>query len=97
MNLDDKFALIDEHWPPRIASRLNGQEAKLVKVKSVFHWHSHAHEDEMFLVHRGRFRVEFRNHVAELGPGEFVIVPRGVEHRGVADEEAEIIVSSRPA
>ncbi|HEY0116563.1 MAG TPA: cupin domain-containing protein, partial [Allosphingosinicella sp.] len=71
---------------------LNGQEVKLVKVQGVFPWHHHEDADEMFLVWRGRFRVEFRDRVADMGPGEFVVVPRGVEHRTAADDEAEILV-----
>jgi mannose-6-phosphate isomerase-like protein (cupin superfamily) len=71
---------------------LNGQEVKLVKFRGEFVWHHHEHEDEMFLAIRGRFRLEFRDRVVELGPGEFLIVPRGVEHRTVADEEVEVLV-----
>jgi len=71
---------------------LNGQEVKLVKVKGTFPWHSHADIEEMFLVWRGIFRVEFRDRSVEMGPGEFVVVPRGVEHRTAADEEAEVII-----
>lgn len=92
VSIAEKFALVDEQWRPKIVGRLNGQDVKLVKAEGVFPWHSHAEVDEMFLVHRGRFRVEFRTHVAEMGPGEFVIVPRGVEHRTAADEEAEVMI-----
>lgn len=91
IRLQEKFALIDEHWRPKVAGRLNGQEVKLVKVQGMFPWHSHADADEIFLVHRSRFRVEFRDHIADMGPGEFVLVPRGVEHRTAADEEAEVL------
>lgn len=92
VNLDEKFALFAEHWRPKIIAGLNGQEVKLVKVQGVFPWHRHAGEDEMFLVWRGRFRVEFRDRVVELGPGELIVVPRGVEHRTAADDEAEILI-----
>ena len=92
VDLDTKFALINEQWRPKVAARLNGQEFKLVKVQGTFPWHTHDAIDEMFLVHRGRFRVEFRDHVADMRPGQFVIVPRGVEHRTAADEEAEIMI-----
>lgn len=92
VNLAEKFAAFSEHWRPKIVGELNGQEVKLVKFRGEFVWHQHEAEDELFLVWRGRFRVEFRNQVMELGPGEFLIVPRGVEHRTVADEEAEVIV-----
>jgi mannose-6-phosphate isomerase-like protein (cupin superfamily) len=73
-------------------AELNGQEVKLVKVQGTFPWHHHDDVEEMFLVWRGRFRVEFRDRIVELGPGELVIVPRGVEHRTAADEEAEVIL-----
>ena len=92
VNLDEAFGRFSECWRPKVAAELNGQEVKLVKVQGVFPWHSHADADEMFLVWRGRFRVEFRNRVVEMGPGEFVVVPRGVEHRTAADEEAEVLI-----
>ena len=92
IDLASKFALIDERWRPKVAAKLNGQEIKLVKVQGVFPWHTHADIDEMFLVWKGRFRVEFRDHVVDMGPGEMVVVPRGVEHRTAADEEAEVLI-----
>ena len=92
INLADKLALIREHWRPRVVGALNGQEVKLVKFRGEFVWHHHEHEDELFLTIRGRFRVEFRDRVVELAPGELLIVPRGVEHRTVADEEAEVLL-----
>jgi mannose-6-phosphate isomerase-like protein (cupin superfamily) len=92
INLAEKFSLFNEHWRPKLVGELNGQEVKLVKVQGVFPWHHHVHEDEMFLVWKGRFRVEYRDHVVELGPGEFTIVPRGVEHRTAADDEAEVMI-----
>ena len=91
INLDEKFALFSDHWRPKTIAALNGQEVKLVKVQGEFPWHHHEHEDEFFMVWRGRFRVEFRDHVVTLGPGECVVVPRGVEHRTCADQEAEIL------
>jgi mannose-6-phosphate isomerase-like protein (cupin superfamily) len=90
--LDEKFALFSEHWRPKVVGRLNGQEVKLVKAQGVFPWHRHDAVEEMFLVWRGRFRVEYRDHVVELGPGEMTVVPRGVEHRTAADEEAEVLI-----
>lgn len=90
-NLADKFALFTEHWRPKTVAALNGQEIKLIKVKGEFPWHVHEREDEFFLVWRGRFRVEFRDHVVELAAGECVTVPHGIEHRTAADEEAEIL------
>lgn len=92
VSLADKFALFDEHWRPKVVAELNGQEVKLVKVAGEFPWHRHEHEDEMFLVWKGRFRVEFRDHMVDLGPGEFVVVPHGVEHRTAADAEAEVLI-----
>ena len=87
-----KFALFDEHWRPKVVAELNGQEVKLVKVQGTFPWHRHEREDELFMVWRGRFRVEFRDRVVDLAPGEFVVVPHGVEHRTAADEEAEVLI-----
>ena len=92
VNIDQKFSQFSEHWRPKVVASLNGQEVKLVKVKGVFPWHHHQEADEMFLVWRGRFRVEFRDRIADMGPGEFIVVPKGVEHRTAADEEAEILV-----
>ena len=91
VNLDDKFALFDEHWRPKLVGALNGQEVKLVKAKGVFPWHKHDHEDEMFLVWRGVFQVEFRDRLVTLNPGELLVVPAGVEHRTLAEEEAEVV------
>jgi len=90
--LAEKFQLIREHWRPKVVGELNGQEVKLVKFKGEFIWHHHANEDELFLVWRGRFRVEFRDRVVQLSEGEFLIVPHGVEHRTVADEEVEVLI-----
>ena len=92
VNLDEAFARVAEHWRPKIVAELNGQEVKLVKLQGVFPWHHHAEADELFLVWRGRFRLEFRDRIVELGPGDFALAPRGVEHRTAADEEAEVII-----
>ena len=92
IDLREKFAAIDEHWSPRIVAELNGQHVKLVKFRGEFVWHHHDHEDELFLVHRGRFRMEFRDRTVHLGPGEMIVVPRGVEHRPVADHEVEVVL-----
>src|SRR6476620_2068299 len=101
INLHEKLSLINDHWNPRIIGELNGQYLKLVKFEGPFTWHHHESEDEMFLVVKGRFRMEFRepNDSTENGPGEiwleegeFCIVPRGVEHRPVADEEAHVLL-----
>lgn len=103
INLREKLSLINDHWNPRIVAELNGQLVKLVKFKGPFTWHHHEAEDEMFLVVKGRFRMEFRQRRDDspelweerelwLEEGEFVVVPRGVEHRPVADEEAEVLL-----
>jgi mannose-6-phosphate isomerase-like protein (cupin superfamily) len=92
VNLAEKFALITEHWRPKVVGELNGQEVKLVKCRGTFVWHHHELEDELFLVIRGRFRVEFRDRAVDLAAGELVIVPHGVEHRTMAEEEAEVLV-----
>jgi len=91
-NLDDSFAKITEHWRPKVLASLNGQELRLVKVQGEFPWHHHDVEDELFLVWKGRFRVEFRDRIVELGPGELIMVPHGIEHRTAADEEAEVLL-----
>lgn len=90
--LEEKLKLITEYWRPKIVGELNGQEVKLVKFKGELVWHHHEVEDELFLGIVGRFRVEFRDRIVELNPGELIIVPHGVEHRTVADEEAAILV-----
>lgn len=92
VNLEEKFALIKEHWRPKVVGELNGQEVKLVKFKGEFPWHSHEHEDEMFLAVTGSFSIEFRDRSIRLNPGEFVIVPRGTEHRPVAENEVEVLL-----
>jgi mannose-6-phosphate isomerase-like protein (cupin superfamily) len=91
-DLIDAFAAIRERWSPVVIGELNGQQVKAAKFKGAFIWHHHAAEDEMFLVHRGRLRMEYRDRVEELVAGQFVIVPRGVEHRPVADEEVEVVL-----
>jgi len=92
INLTDKFEAFSEHWQPRIVAELNGQEVKVVKIRGEFPWHHHETEDEMFLVWKGRIVLEFRDRKVELGPGEALVVPAGVEHRPVAEEEAEILL-----
>jgi mannose-6-phosphate isomerase-like protein (cupin superfamily) len=91
-NLGTKFNSFSEHWRPKVIATLNGQEVKIVKVQGEFPWHLHDSCEEMFLVWNGRFRVEFRDHVVDMEPGEFVVVPRGVEHRTAADGEAEVLI-----
>ena len=92
INLDEKFGLFVDQWRPKTVASLNQQEVKLVKVQGEFPWHKHEAEDEFFLVWKGNFRVEFRDRTVDLGPGEAMVVQRGVEHRTAADKEAEIII-----
>ena len=92
VNVLEKLATFKDHWNPRIIAELNGQQVKLVKLKGVFLWHHHEHEDELFLVVKGRFRMEFRDRQVCLEEGELLVVPRGVEHRPVADEEAHVLL-----
>ncbi len=96
INLAQKLSQINDHWHPRIAAELNGQHVKLVKFQGPFTWHHHENEDELFMVVKGRFRMEYRNDDGEqsvgIEEGEMIIVPRGVEHRPVADEECEVLL-----
>ena len=100
INLREKFSLIKDYWNPRIAGELNGQLVKLVMFHGPFTWHHHDNEDELFLVVKGRFKMEFREPATKasgstdvwIEAGEFIIVPRGVEHRPVADEECEVLL-----
>ena len=117
INLNEKLSLFEDYWQPRVAGELNGQHIKLVKFKGPFTWHHHEKEDELFLVVKGRFRMEYREAFADGGvsgrrgiearaveerrveegsiwleEGEMIIVPRGVEHRPVADEECHVLL-----
>jgi len=92
VTLDAVFATITEYWSPVVVAELNGQQVKAAKFLGPFHWHQHTNEDELFLVHRGRFRMEFRDHTVELRAGDFLVVPRGTEHRPVADEPVEVVL-----
>ena len=92
INLPEKFNLINDYWNPRIAGELNGQQVKLAKLKGEFVWHHHEHEDELFLVIKGSFDMELRDKTITLHEGEFLIVPRGVEHKPVAIEEVWILL-----
>ncbi len=92
VNLDQKLALIDEHWRPKVVGALNGQEVKLVKLLGEFVWHHHEHEDELFLVVSGQLRIDFRDRSVTLAPGEFLVVPHGVEHRPVAEAEVAVLL-----
>ena len=90
--MGEKLALFTDHWSPKVVSELNGQHVKLVKFVGEFVWHQHAHEDELFLIVKGRFRMEFRDRHVSLGEGEFLIVLRGVGHRAVFDEEVHVLL-----
>ncbi len=92
VNLSEKLALFGEHWSPKVVGELNGQHVKLAKFEGEFVWHKHDHEDELFLVVKGRFRMDFLDREVWLGEGEFLIVPRGVEHRPVAEEEVHVLL-----
>jgi mannose-6-phosphate isomerase-like protein (cupin superfamily) len=92
VNLAQKLSLFEEHWSPKVVGELNGQHVKLVKLLGPFVSHHHDEEDELFLVVKGRFRMEYRDRSEWIEEGEFVVVPRGVEHRPVAEEEAHVVL-----
>ncbi len=92
VNLSEKLAQFSEHWKPKIVGEVNDAYVKLVKFKGEFVWHHHENEDEMFLVVQGRLRMKLRNREIALNPGEFVIIPRGIEHLPVADEEVHVVL-----
>lgn len=92
VNITEKLALFNDYWNPRIAGELNGQHVKLVKFKGPFVWHKHDNEDEMFLVVKGEFRMEFRDNTILLKENEFLIVPKGIEHRPVAEDEVSVLL-----
>ena len=95
VDLGEKLASFADHWNPRIVGRYNGNEVRVSKLLGEFVWHSHADTDELFLVLKGELRIEFRDGERRLGPGEFLVVPKGVEHRPVAAEECEILIMDR--
>ena len=95
INLAEKLALFSDHWNPRIIGHYNGNEVRVSKLKGEFIWHSHADTDELFLVLKGRLTIEFRDGVGTIGAGEFLVVPKGVEHRPVAPEEVELLIMDR--
>lgn len=92
VNLAEKFSLFHEHWSPKIAGEINDSYVKLVKLKGEFVWHQHENEDEMFLVVKGKLLIKFRDKDVWLNEGEFVIVPKGVEHMPVAEEEVHVLL-----
>jgi mannose-6-phosphate isomerase-like protein (cupin superfamily) len=92
VRLADEFRGVEKHWSPEVVAELNGQQVKVAKLKGEFRWHTHAHEDELFLVVKGSIRIELRDRAVTLLEGELFVVPRGVEHRPVAEEEAEVLL-----
>lgn len=92
VNLKEKFSKFQDHWHPRIVGELNGQLVKLAKLKGEFIWHSHKEEDEMFLVIKGKLKIEFRDKTVELQENEFFIIPKGVEHKPIAEEEVHVML-----
>jgi mannose-6-phosphate isomerase-like protein (cupin superfamily) len=92
VNLSEKFSRFSDHWSPKIVGELNDSYVKLVRVKGEFVWHHHENEDEMFFVVKGRLRIRLRDRDVEINPGEFFIVPKGVDHLPVAEEETHILL-----
>lgn len=91
-NLSEKFALFDDHWRPRIAAVFNGMHLKLAKLRGEFVWHKHDDADELFWVHKGRLLIKLRDRDIRLNEGEFVVIPRGVEHKPVAEDEVHVVL-----
>ena len=92
VNIEEKFSQFSDYYNPRIIGDLNGQHVKAAKLKGEFVWHHHDNEDEMFLIIKGTLKMEFRDKTVEINPGEFIIVPRGVEHKPVADDEVHLLL-----
>lgn len=92
VNIENKFALFSDHWNPRIVGELNGQHVKLAKLKGEFIFHHHENEDELFYVVKGMLKMEFRDRTEIIREGEMIIVPKGVEHKPVADEEVHVML-----
>ncbi|APG59923.1 cupin domain-containing protein [Christiangramia salexigens] len=92
VNIEEKLTKFSDHWHPRIVGELNGQQVKLAKLKGEFIWHEHADEDELFLVVKGQLKIELRDKTIILNEGEFFIVPKGVEHKPVAEEEVHVML-----
>ena len=92
VNINSKFDLINEHWSPKIISSLNGQDVKIAKIKGEFIWHSHKDADELFMVIKGELKMAFRDHTKIVSEGEIIVVPKGVEHKPIAEEEVHIMM-----
>ena len=95
INLADKLAAFGDHWSPKVVETVDGYDVKLVKLRGDFVWHKHDDEDELFLVLKGRFRMDFRDRQVDVATGEMIVVPKGVEHKPFADEECEVLLLER--
>ena len=92
ININQKFSLFNEHWSPKIIGQLNGQDVKLAKIKGEFVWHDHKNEDELFYIIKGTLKLEFRDKMVTLNEGEMLIIPKGVEHKPIAEEEVWVLL-----
>lgn len=92
INISEKFKLFNEHWTPKKIGELNGQQLLLAKLKGEFIWHSHENEDELFMVIKGHLKIEFQDKIVQLNEGELYIIPKGVEHKPIAENEAHVLL-----
>jgi len=92
VNIKDKFNVFNEHWSPKIIGQLNNQDVKLAKLKGEFVWHDHKNEDELFFIIKGTLKLEFRDKIVTLNEGEMLIIPKGVEHKPIAEEEVWVLL-----
>ena len=92
INLKNKFNIFNDHWNPRIIGEMNGQDIKIAKVKGEFIWHNHKNEDELFLIIKGTLKIQFSDKTIELNKGEILIVPKGIEHKPIAEEEVWLLL-----
>jgi len=92
INLDQKFSLFNEHWTPKLLTEVNGQVVKIAKVKGEFIWHNHKGEDELFFIIKGQLKIEFESETKIINEGEILVVPKGVEHKPIAEEEVWLLL-----
>ena len=92
VNIDQKFSLFQDQWSPKIIAQCNGQDVKLAKIEGEFVWHDHKEEDELFFIVKGTLKIEFRDRLVTLRPGEMIVVPKGVEHKPIAEEEVWVML-----
>ncbi len=92
LNISEKFKLFKDHWTPKKIGELNGQQVLLAKLKGAFIWHAHADEDELFMIIKGQLKIEFRDKTVTLNEGEIFIIPKGVEHKPIAEKEVEVLL-----